>query len=61
MLFDEVNKMYLIFACLIDENFKVLNQAFQATNPDPNKLFEELEEFEDVLLKTVYKKNHSGY
>ena len=55
MLHDETNKLYLTFACPIIQNFETLNAAFQATNPDPTKLFQEVEEFRDFLLQKVYK------
>ncbi|KAK3895698.1 hypothetical protein Pcinc_000621 [Petrolisthes cinctipes] len=45
MLLDEGNKLYLTFACPI----------IQATNPDPTKLFQELEELRDFLVQKVYR------
>lgn len=55
MLLDESNKLYLTFACPIIQNFETLNAAFQASNPDPTKLFEELEEFRNFLLQKLYQ------
>ncbi|KAK4301906.1 hypothetical protein Pmani_025977 [Petrolisthes manimaculis] len=40
------------------DNFESLNAAFQATNPDPSKLFKELEDMRTFLLQKVYR-NHS--
>ncbi|KAK3893224.1 hypothetical protein Pcinc_002910 [Petrolisthes cinctipes] len=54
MLCDEVNKLYLTFALPIIQNFESLNAAFQATNPDPSKLFKELEDLRTFLLQKVY-------
>ncbi|KAK4299842.1 hypothetical protein Pmani_027914 [Petrolisthes manimaculis] len=58
MLRDEVNKFYLTFALPFVQNFESLNAAFQASNPDPSKLFEELEELRMFLLQRVYKDPH---
>ncbi|KAK3888432.1 hypothetical protein Pcinc_007559 [Petrolisthes cinctipes] len=55
MLLDEGSKLYLTFACLIIQNFETLNAGFQATNPDPTKLFQELEELRDFLVQKVYR------
>lgn len=53
MLLDQTNKLYLTFACPM--NFQTLNAAFQASNPDPTKLFAELEELRNFLLQKVYR------
>lgn len=58
MLCDEVNKLYLTFALPIIQNFESLNADFQASNPEPSKLFKELEDMRTSLLKKVYR-NHS--
>lgn len=55
MLLDESNKLYLTFACPIIQNFESLNAGFQATNPDPTKLFQELQELRDFLVQKVYR------
>ncbi|KAK4324214.1 hypothetical protein Pmani_005216 [Petrolisthes manimaculis] len=58
MLSDEVNTFYLTFALPFVQNFESLNAVFQASNPDPSKLFEELEELRLFLLQRVYKDPH---
>ena len=55
MFLDEANKLYLTFACPIIQNFETLNAAFQTTNPDPTKLFKELEELRNFLLQKLYR------
>ena len=55
MILDESNKLYLTFACPIIQNFEALNAAFQASNPDPTKLFQELDELRNFLLKKIYR------
>ena len=55
MILDESNKLYLTFACPIIQNFETLNAAFQASNPDSTKLFQELEELRNFLLKKIYR------
>lgn len=58
MLRDGVNKLYLTFVLPFVQNFESLNAAFQASNPDPSKLFEELEELRWFLLQRVYRDPH---
>lgn len=55
MLLDQTNKLYLTFVCPIIQNSETLNAAFQASNPDPTKIFAELEELRNFLLQKVYR------
>lgn len=54
-LLDEVNKLYLTFTCPIIQIFESLSASFQASSPDPSKLFQDLEELRNFLLKIFYK------
>ncbi len=55
MLHDETNKLYLHFACPIIQNFESVNAAFQATNPNLSKLFNDLDELRNFVLQKVYR------
>ena len=54
MLADSRNFLYLTFVLPIIQDFEKVNSAFQATNADPAKVFEDLRQLHKSLLIRIY-------
>ena len=58
MLHDDITYLYFQFATPVVSEFERINASFQATNADPNRLFDDLNVHYNSLKSRVY--NHKN-
>ncbi|KAK3873345.1 hypothetical protein Pcinc_021633 [Petrolisthes cinctipes] len=57
---DEPNLLFMKFLLPLLEKFQTMILKFQARNPDPNKLFKELRDFQHDIMSRVVNPNRIG-